>query len=64
MRRRITFVHGPDEEFDPRQIHLNNGTLSIGSVKGAREDRITLGSQQLPQEVEASSLWMLCTQLI
>ena len=53
MRRRITFVHGAEDGFDPSQTRLNNDSLDISSIKGAREDRITLGSQQLPQEVEA-----------
>ncbi len=51
MRQRVTFVHGAEDDFDPSQIQVNNETLRLRSLKGVREDRITLGSKQIPQEV-------------
>ena len=51
MRERITFVHGINNEFDPKQLQLDNDTLHINALKAAREDRITLGLYELPQEV-------------
>ncbi|KAI9869701.1 MAG: protease B nonderepressible form, partial [Pleopsidium flavum] len=57
MRRRITFVHGSDEAFNPDQLHLDEGALNISSLKGAREERITFGLPQLPQE-----LWRVLKQ--
>lgn len=51
MRRRITFIHGADEPFDPSQLTVQHDTLNVKSLKGGREDQIILGSQQLPQEV-------------
>ncbi len=51
MRERITFIHGINEEFDPSQLRLNSDTLHITSLKAAREDRLTIGLYELPQEV-------------
>lgn len=60
MRERITFIHGINEEFDPSQLRLNNDTLHITSLKAAREDRLTIGLYELPQEVPRSSLSAHC----
>lgn len=54
MRERITFIHGINEEFDPKQLRLNNDTLHITSLNAAREDRLTIGLYELPQEVPRS----------
>jgi len=51
MRERITFVHGPEDAFDPKQLELRNGTLNVKSLKAAREDRLIFGLYELPQEV-------------
>lgn len=60
MRERITFIHGINEEFDPTQLRLNSDTLHITSLKAAREDRLTIGLYELPQEVPRSSLIAQC----
>ena len=51
MRERITFVHSPEDAFDPSQLRLENNTLHVSSLKAAREDRVTFSLQELPQEV-------------
>ena len=53
MRSRITFIHAPGDEFDPTQLRLDNDTLHVESLRAAREDRLTLGLDELPQEVHA-----------
>lgn len=62
MRERITFIHGINEEFDPSQLRLNSDTLHINSLKAAREDRLTIDLDELPQdqEVPQSSLSAHC----
>lgn len=51
MRERVTFVHAPDDAFHPKQLELQNGTLRVKALKAAREDKLTLGLYELPQEV-------------
>jgi hypothetical protein len=51
MKARITFVHDPEDAFDPAQLQIQNETLHVNNLKAAREVRITLGLQELPQEV-------------
>lgn len=55
MRERITFVHSPGDALDPKQIQLQNDTLRLRSFKAAREDKLTLGLYELPQEVSSSN---------
>lgn len=56
MRERITFVHGADYPFDPKQFHLNNDTVHLSSLKAAREDQLTVSLYELPQEVATDLL--------
>ena len=51
MRERVTFIHGAESAFDPDQIQVNKDSIHIKSLQAAREDRITFGFQDLPQEV-------------
>ena len=51
MRERITFVHGANDVFKPEQLQLDNNTLHVKSLKAVREDRLTFGLHELPQEV-------------
>ena len=53
MRERITFIHGADEQFRPEQLKLGKDSVYISNLKAAREDRLTFGFQELPQEVRA-----------
>lgn len=57
MKERTTFVHGPGDPFDPKQLQLQNDTLTIKSLKAAREDRITLSLYELPQEVSMATVF-------
>ncbi len=51
MRKRITFVHDAEGAFDPKQASLGSNVLSIHFLKAAREERVTFGFNELPQEV-------------
>lgn len=52
MRERITFVHGAEDAFDPKQLQIQEeNSLHIKSLKAAREDRMTASLYELPQEV-------------
>lgn len=51
MRERVTFIHAPDDAFDPKQLQLQNDSLLVKSLKAAREDKLTVGLYELPQEV-------------
>ena len=54
MRERVTFLLHPNDAFDPKQLQLQNDTLSVKALKAAREDKLTLGLYELPQEVSDS----------
>ena len=56
MRERVTFIHGADYALDPKQLQLQNDSLHITSLKAAREDKLTLGLYELPQEVSNSNI--------
>ena len=51
MKRRITFIHGPDDQFNPEQLDLQKDSLQVKSLKAAREERWTASLSELPQEV-------------
>lgn len=51
MRQRTTFVHDPNDTFDPKQLHVQSDSIHVKSLKAAREDRLTLGLYELPQKV-------------
>ena len=51
MRERVTYVHGPEDAFDPKQLLLKDETLHIQHLHAAREIRLTFGLYELPQEV-------------
>ena len=51
MRERISYVHGSDDTFEPDQLLLDNDTLHIRALRAAKEDRLTFGLDELPQEV-------------
>ena len=55
MKERITFVHSPDDAFDPKQLRVEDDTLHVRSLKAAREDQLTFSFSELPQEVCTSS---------
>lgn len=55
MKERITFVHGAKDAFEPSQLRLKKDTLDVSSMRAAREDKITVGVAELPQEARAAS---------
>ena len=50
MRRRITFVQRPDSPFDLNQAQLSKDALSVHQVLAAREERVTLGIEEVGEE--------------
>lgn len=52
MRQRITFIHEPQDSIDPGTLAIDLKSLKgTGDLNAAREDRITFGLSQLPQEL-------------
>ena len=51
MRQRITFVQEPQDSIDPQLLKVTANSISTGELKAAREDRITFGFDELPQEL-------------
>lgn len=59
MRTRITYVHDAEGQFEPEQASVENGSLSVRALAGARELRVTVGLDELPQEVGTAELTAL-----
>ncbi|KAJ5182699.1 hypothetical protein N7492_000315 [Penicillium capsulatum] len=53
MKRRLTLIQPVDAPFEPHQATLTASALSIRALDAAREDRITLGLDDLPEELRA-----------
>ncbi|KAJ5804057.1 uncharacterized protein N7518_000360 [Penicillium psychrosexuale] len=53
MKRRITFIQSVNAAFDPEQAVLTTSSLSVRDIDAAREDRITVGLDELPEELRA-----------
>ena len=51
MRERITFIHGPDAEFNSEQLEVRKDFVRVRDLDAAREDRLTFSFQELPPEV-------------
>lgn len=51
MRQRITFIQQPEDSIDPDTLKITDESISTTNVKAAREDRITFGFDELPQEL-------------
>ena len=51
MQERTTFLHDTDHVLDPQQIQLENDSLRVNSLAAARQDRVRLSWDELPQEV-------------
>ena len=61
MRRRVTFLHRSSDYFDPNQLQLHKDSLVVTSLKAAREERLTFGLYELPQEVLDSEVYQKTT---
>lgn len=51
MRRRSTFFHAPQLDIDPSQLQLSGNTFFITDLDAAREERLTVGLEELPREI-------------
>lgn len=51
MRQRITLLHAPEDAIDPNSVKITSNSLALPLLKAAREDRITFGLEELPQEI-------------
>jgi hypothetical protein len=51
MRQRITLLHKPEDAVNPNSFTITDNSLSLPALKAAREDRITFGLKDLPQEI-------------
>ena len=52
MRRRSTFVHEPGFQFDPAELTVTKTTVTHPGLKAAREERLTYGFNELPEELQ------------
>jgi hypothetical protein len=51
MRERIAYVHSPDTGIDPDALRIDSSGLKAPSIEAVRQDRLTLGLDELPLEV-------------
>jgi hypothetical protein len=51
MKRRITLLQPLGAPFEPHQAVLSSSNFAIRDLHAARHDRITLGLDDLPEEV-------------
>lgn len=51
MRERITFLQRPEDAVDPASIAVTGTSLTGPPLSAAREDRITLALEELPEEL-------------
>ena len=51
MRQRITFLQESQHSIDPGSLKVTKNTISTKELKAAREDRVTFGFDELPQEL-------------
>lgn len=51
MRQRITYLQDPQDAVDPKTLQITTDSISTKELKGAREERITFGFDELPQEL-------------
>ncbi|KAI1612194.1 PIG-X [Exophiala viscosa] len=51
MRRRSTWITHPSRAVNPDDIQVRKNQLLLGALKAAREERVTLGFKELPEEV-------------
>ncbi|PVH73546.1 PIG-X-domain-containing protein [Cadophora sp. DSE1049] len=51
MRQRITFLQDPADSVDPSKLKITSTSISTPELIAAREERITFGFDELPQEL-------------
>ncbi|KAI0128433.1 PIG-X [Xylariales sp. AK1849] len=52
MRQRTTFFHHNEDAVDPASIKVNGRSITGPEFKAVREDRFTLGLEELPLEIQ------------
>ncbi|KAI1918658.1 protease B nonderepressible form [Ophidiomyces ophidiicola] len=52
MKRRVSFIHDAEGDFDPKKARLGPDSITIQSLHGARQERLTFGIQELPGEIQ------------
>lgn len=51
MRRRITFLHKPEDGIDPAAVEVTDSSLTGPVLPSVREERVTLSLEELPDEL-------------
>ncbi|KAH7360915.1 PIG-X [Rhexocercosporidium sp. MPI-PUGE-AT-0058] len=51
MRQRVTFLQAPADSIDPSKLTVTSTSISTPELTAAREERITFGFDELPQEL-------------
>ncbi|KIX96834.1 uncharacterized protein Z520_07554 [Fonsecaea multimorphosa CBS 102226] len=51
MRRRSTYITHPSRAVNPDDIQVRQSQLLLGALKAAREERLTLGLEEVPVEI-------------
>ena len=51
MRQRVTFLQEPQNSLDPKLLKVTSNSVSTQRLDAAREDRVTFGFEELPQEL-------------
>lgn len=51
MRQRITYLQEPNDAVNPKNLQITSDSISTKELKAAREERITFGFDELPQEL-------------
>ncbi|ROW17544.1 hypothetical protein VPNG_00710 [Cytospora leucostoma] len=51
MRRRITFLHKPEDGIDPAAVEVTDSSLTGPVLPTVREERVTLSLEELPDEL-------------
>ena len=51
MKRRSTYITHPSHAVDPKDIKFSSDRVQLAGVKAAREERLTIGLKELPNEI-------------
>ena len=54
MKQRITYIVQNPDAFSPEQLDVRRDVFAVKDVEAAKEHRITLGLDELPDEVRLS----------
>ena len=58
MRLRSTYIYDSADPFDPSLLYVEKNTLDFEFLQAAREERLTFGFNELPQEVSLHLHWI------